>query len=87
MQIIWKKLSYVYLIAKILSNKIKGGYKMETYEGYFYLKNCKNDYGDKQPLTIDCEDEKALNIEVSRIKKEFLKDGCYSIEIKLNKRM
>lgn len=65
---------------------------MKTYEGTITIKWFKNDsYGDRRPLTIDCEDMNELNIEKSKLNKAWMELGengklPYSVKIELSER-
>jgi hypothetical protein len=49
---------------------------MKTFEGTITIKWYKNDsYGDRRPITIDCEDRDELNKRLSKIKNDFMTKG------------
>ncbi len=59
---------------------------MKTYEGTLHVKPHKNLFGQKTPLTIDCENKAELKIKKIRIKEAFLLNGAYSVKFELRER-
>lgn len=60
---------------------------MKTYEGTFHVKFHKNLYGNKLPITFDCENKQELLEEQKRIKKVYIEeDKAISVTFDMSER-